>query len=86
MSKCPGCGADLDACTQCEGRSIVETRNYQMRPGDVGICGHCATFLVVSPSYVFRLMTLEEVGHLPDDERIKLQRVRRRIEAHRAES
>lgn len=85
-SKCPGCGSELDTCTEWEEREEVATCiNNLPKPGDAGICGHCGTFLVISPTFVFRLMTLEEVGELTDDQRIELQRARRRIEAEHPE-
>lgn len=71
---CPVCQMKLDAASHMTDRHAVPSE------GDITICIGCASFLVFGPEFSLREMSVLEVGMLPDELRIELQRMRRAVE------
>lgn len=71
---CPVCQLKLDAASHMTDRHAVPSE------GDITICIGCASFLVFGPEFSLREMSVLEVGMLPDELRIELQRMRRAVE------
>lgn len=67
---CPGCGVGINASTDPDGDELPS-------PGDLSICAYCTAFLVFEEGPALRLLTLEEIAELPDENRIELQRFRK---------
>lgn len=70
---CPACSHPLDAAGDPGGRGSPDG-------GDVSVCINCGAFLTFNPDLTLRLVSLFEIGELPDDVRIELQRHRKIIE------
>lgn len=68
--RCPGCAHPFNDATHVAG-------DAKPSPGDLSMCWYCGAFLEFNPDLTTRLLTLEDIGSLPDDVRISLQKVRR---------
>lgn len=72
---CPACKHRLTAAT-----AIASDRGVP-KEGDLTMCAYCTAFLVFKDDSTVRVMTLEEVGNLQDEERMLLVELRRRLKA-----
>lgn len=68
--RCPVCAHGFDDATDAFG-------NRRPKPGDLSMCIQCGSFLEFRFDLTTRELTLADVAVLPDEVRIKLQRVRR---------
>lgn len=74
VASCPVCDAKLDAAT-----SVGDGECAPDPTDSLTVCAYCASFLQLTNDYDLRLLTLEQIGELPDVTRIELQRIRRAI-------
>jgi len=72
LCACPCCGRPNDSVTAADGSEARPS------PGDLAMCFGCGAFLTFDDKLLQRELSLEEVGALPDDDRIALQRARAR--------
>ncbi len=70
-TRCPQCRKILDMATGVS--------NPEARPtvGSLSVCAYCFSFLQFGEGLILRALTEAEIGALPDDARIELQRARR---------
>lgn len=69
-SACPCCHRTLDGATKIHGENTAPAA------GTLSVCFYCGSFLIFTEDLSMRLMTLEEVGALPDEVRNLLVRAR----------
>lgn len=75
---CPVCHAAITRALDLDGDRVP-------KHNDVCVCFACGSFLAFARFWRMRLMTSAEIATLADDVRIKMQRIRRAIDAARKE-
>jgi hypothetical protein len=80
QAACPDCKYRITAHTQVSGR--VKRRGPMAN--DVVVCPGCAAFLWYTEDLSLRVMTLDEVAKLSDDNRIAMIRMRKVVKEMRA--
>jgi hypothetical protein len=73
VQACPSCGAPL--------RRAHATR--AMRPGDMAVCGECASLLDVGSDLRIGLVTVERLAALPEALRVELLELSRQVARRR---
>jgi hypothetical protein len=72
-TSCPACAKVIDMATNLTGKTAPDE-------GDVSVCFGCGAFLAFNPDLTLRLLSLLEIGELPDEMRIEMQRARKVID------
>lgn len=67
---CPACAKELNAATPTKGEGMP-------KPGDYSLCFGCGSFLVFQQDLTVRLLTIEEIETMDDENRNDLVRCRR---------
>lgn len=64
-------------CPECQTSQLMHAQEGHLpRAGDHAMCDVCTAFLMFTDDTTCRLLTLDEIGDMPDDLRIALMRAR----------
>ena len=70
---CPICNALIDAATGATPDAITP------KPGDLSVCLYCTSYLQYGEDLIPQELSVDDLVNLPDEERLILHRIRKRI-------
>ena len=71
-SACPACGHTLYG-------TVAINQDVKPRPGDLSVCGRCASFLKITDDFGYRLITYDEIVDLEAEQRSMLIEMREMV-------